>query len=684
MSFQRRLEKVVEILIHKLRKELVKGSLDINELANYQEALKDLYNTLMSKKVLSNEEFDDMTDLIMLYLDYYTYSEIGDVLVTDHEYDLLMNHYVDNGGKPLSHADKLSSQTRWPFVRHESPGMVGTVKKCYSLEELAVYWGKYQTMSGYRKWRIAPKFDGISSAIKINYDGRILKGVTRNDGVEGQDVTKVVKNASNAKKVANFYASKLSKGESCWVKTELVVATDDFEELIQHKLYKNRRSATSGIINSPKNLKYAKYVTIIPLAAHFTSKDDIDYVPLDSYEAITKNPYELMENIEHLLSKIRDSKYPFRTDGVVIYPLGDDIIPNYNDIMDHAIAYKVNTAEGLTEVDYGYVSVGRLGYAIPMLHVKPVEVNETIVQDVSLGSFDKFAQMDIHEGEQVLVYSAGDVIPQAKIPEERHYNVSAPLLKIKKRCPYCGEKLTRYKSTYKCENKKCPRVQTGRITNFLVKLKVENVSDRTVEDLVNHKLIKDIPDLFHLNEKEIAQLPGYGEDSANQIIREIDKLQKRDVPISSLLGALGIQGISEKKSKKIFEIIDLKTLFKKDRESLIWDLLDAESTGRKTAEIFVDFVKDNKDLIKELTRTMNIVNDISWKGNVVFTGFRNPELEKRFNEIHYEVSNNVNSNTAAVIDASWTHDSTKCKAAKKKGIEIYQITEAEELLGRLG
>lgn len=670
-------------MIHKIRKKLINGSLDINELADYEEALKGLYNQLMNQKVLSNEEYDELTDLIMVYLDYYTYSENGDVLITDHEYDLLMNHYIDNGGKPLSHADKLSDVSRWPFVKHESPGMVGTVKKCYSLEELAIYWSKYRTMSGYRKWRIAPKFDGISSAIKINYEGKILRGVTRNDGVEGQDITKVVKNARNSKDVAKFYASKLEKGEFCWVKTELVVSTEDFEELIKYKLYKNRRSATSGIINSPKNLQYAKYVTIIPLAAHFTTKDDIDYVPLDSKEVVTKTPYELMEKIEHLLSKIRDSHYPYRTDGVVIYPLGDDIMPNYNDIMDHAIAYKVNTAEGLTEVDYGYVSVGRLGYAIPMLHVKPVEVNETIVQDVSLGSFDKFASMDIHEGEQILVYSAGDVIPQAKLPEERHYKVSAPLLKIKKRCPYCGEKLTRYKSTYKCENEDCPRVKTGRITNFLVKMKVENVSDRTVEDLVNNHLIKDIPDLFKLNSNEIASLPGYGEDSANIIISELNKLQKRDVPISSLLGALGIHGISEKKCQKIFSVVTLKELLKKDRNDLVWELIDADNIGEKTSNIFVDFVKDNKDLIKKLTEIMNIVNDIKWKGNVVFTGFRNPDLEKRFNEKHYEVSNNVNSDTVAVLDASWTHDSTKCKAAIKKGIKIFQVTEAEEVLGRL-
>ena len=308
----------------------------------------------------------------------------------------------------ISTADNLVHQSQWKFVKHESPGMVGTVKKIYSFEELCGYLGKYKTYGKTRKFRIAPKFDGISSAIKINSDGKILLGVTRNDGIEGQDITQVVKKASNAKEITNRYSSKLKKGEYVWVKTELVVITWDFTKLIEEKAYKNRRSATSGIVNSPKNLHLAKYISIIPLAAHFSSSDQIEYEPMGSKEVVIENADQLMEEIEKMLSEIRDSSYPIRTDGVVLYPMGDDILPNYNDIMDDAIAYKVNTAEALTQVEFGYVSVGRLGNAIPMLRVRPVEVNETTVTDVSLGSFDKFVNMDIHEGEQVLIYSAGD------------------------------------------------------------------------------------------------------------------------------------------------------------------------------------------------------------------------------------------------------------------------------------
>lgn len=660
-----------------LRKQLLNGKLDVNGLVNYKLELKSVYDSYIKNSNISNEE---IFNLIMIYLDYYIYSESGDVLISDHEYDILMSKWMSEGGKLISESDILINQTKWDFVEHESPGMVGTVKKMYSFKELKEYLNKYVKPGRPRRFRIAPKFDGISSAIKISSDGRIICGVTRNDGMKGQDITKIVRNAENSERVATYYAMKLKPGQHIWVKTELCVGTHNFGKLIEEKEYANRRSATSGIVNSPKNVNLAKYVTIIPLASHNPSTDEVEYVPLDSKEVMISTPHGLMDEINEVLSRIRDSSYNFRTDGVVVYPLGEDMLPNFDDIMDDAIAYKVNTEEGLTRIKYGYVSVGRLGKATPMVKVEPVEVNETIANDVSLCSFDKYVNMDLHEGEQVIVYSAGDVIPQLRLPEDRHYNVNAPLLKIKKVCPYCNEKLSRYKNTYRCDNPDCIRVSAGRITNFITKLKAENVSDKTIEDLMMNKLIKDIPDIFELTVSDIEPLPGYGYDSAKIIINEFDKIRKTEIPVSTFIGALGIQGISEKKCKNLFKVMKLKNMLSMSKDELEFELLGADNTGETTAKIFATFIKENRKLIKHLISIMNIVTDIDWKGNVVFTGFRNSELEKQFNDIYYEVSSNVNSGTVAVIDASYSHDSTKCKAARKKGIDIVHVSEADKVL----
>ena len=238
-------------------------------------------------------------------------------------------------------------------------------------------------------------------------------------------------------------------------------------------------------------------------------------------------------------------------------------------------------------------------------------------------------------------------------------------------------------NSYRCENKYCIRVGAGRIANFVIKLKAENVSDRTIEDLFNYNLISDIPDLFDLKEDDISKLLGYGTDSARIIIGEITKIREKEIQMSTLIGALGIQGISEKKCQKLFKIMSLDKMLKMKKEELKYQLLDADNTGLKTAEIFTEFITENKELIKKLLNIMNVVTDIKWKGNVVFTGFRDSDLEKKFNDLQYEVSNNVNSQTVAVIDASYNHGSTKCKAAIKKGISVVHVSEADIVLRNL-
>lgn len=666
----------------KLRKDFIDGNISADAIVlEFSDVIRDRYKTLMGKHVLSSKEFNEMTDLIKLCWDCYIYTEDGSVLLTDHEYDELIRHYINNGGKNIFHTDVPKGQTQWEFVKHEQPGMVGTIKKVYEFSELETWFNNLVKTLGGKECIIAPKFDGISSAIKIR-NGEICLGVTRNDGYQGQDITKVVQNASNANEIAKMYSRHLDDNESIWIKTELVMTTENFNTLLEEKAYANRRSATSGIVNTPKNLSLAKYITIIPLAEFRTDTKKLTYSPLDSKKIYVMNVNELMDEIDTMLGRIRDSSYPIRTDGVVIFPDISDSFINDKDIMESAIAYKVNTQMALTRVDYGYVSVGRLGKATPMLHVIPVEVNETIVTDVSLGSFDKYLGMDIHEGEQVLIYSAGDVIPQATLPDKRKYKKKASLIHIKMRCPYCGEKLVRKKKAiYKCENADCLRLKSGRISNFIVKMKADGVSDKTIEDLVKIGLVKSIPDIFDLTEEDIATLPGYGDVSAGKIISEFQKIKNTKVSSSALLGAIGIPDISEKKCRKMLSVFpNVVKMFDQTPSDLIWKLADVDQIGLTTARTFVEYIFNHKKLIKKLFKTMNVVSDTVYFGNVVFTGFRDPELEERFHKIGFEVSGSVTSKTYAVIDASFDHSSTKCKAAIRKGISIVHRDDVDQVL----
>jgi DNA ligase (NAD+) len=654
--------------LNSLWKKVVSGQYSIDALATLKDTIfRPTYEKIKANALTDKEE---IRAFLQLCLDYYVYSSDGSVLISDYEYDDIMNIWKAMGNAVLVYADTIVNYSTWPMIKHKAPGMVGTVSKMYSYDELVNYLNNYK---GIKHFILAPKYDGDSTCVEVE-SGIIKSGVTRSDGYMGQDITPVLKGAGNSDVFKNkpdgFY------------KCELVVTKDSFNELINEKKYANRRSATTGIINSPKNLIYAKYITIIPLA-YFDGKSKVVYFPPDMEYIDSDNPEYIMKRIKTLLKKIHSPFYQARVDGVILYPVSKDLPVNLNDIMDNAKAYKINTAFARSPIEYAYLSIGRLGNAVPMLHVYPVEVNETIVTDVSLGSYDKYAAMDLHEGETVLIYSAGDVIPQARIPEDREYDPKAPYIKIPLECPYCHEKLTRFGREYKCVNPDCERVRTGIITNFLVKLGAENISDKTVEDLYEHDLLRNIQGLFKLTVHDIAELPGYDITSATKIVNEIQKIRTKGIPVSEFFGALGIPDISTKKCRLIFSTISLKKALKSKRHKIRSLLLDTKGIGGKTADIFCEFIIVNREVIEELIEKIALKDDVSYDKNVVFTKFRDPELAKKFVNLGIEVSDNVTSKTIAVICASYNQDSTKCNEAKRRGISIVALDDVDQLLSRI-
>lgn len=652
------------IELKRLWQSVVSGKTSIDSLGNMKDTLfHPTYELIKSKKVTD----DDVTEyFIRLCLDYYSYSSEGLVLINDMEYDEVMNLWTAAGHQRIVFADEIANCSTWPKIKHKAPGMVGTVSKVYSREDLDKYLYKNR---GVKAYILAPKFDGCSACIE-NVWHTIDTAVTRSDGDYGQDITQVVRMAKNA------YI--FNDNPDGFYKVELCVTRDSLKELIKEKKYKNRRSATTGIINSPKNLIYAKYLTIIPLARYNHGK--LDYIPPDSKILTDTDPQSIFEEIEKLLKKIRSSDYQVRVDGVVLFPLDKDIPINENDIMESAKAYKVNTAFAFSPILFAYFSVGRLGSATPMLRVMPVDVNETEVEDVSLQSYDKFAGMDLHEGETVEIYSGGDVIPLAKIPEHREYPEGADYIKLKKECTYCHEKLTRVGSEYKCTNDNCFRVNTGKITNFVVKLGADDVSDKTIEDLYTGELIRHIPDLFSLRVDDISTLSGYDIKSAAKIVAEMKKIRTRGIPTSELFGALGIPDIATKKCQLIFSALSLKKAMNSSKSKIMDKLVHTRGIGEKTATTFCTFLKENQNMIETITDIVEVVNDVLYEKNVVFTGFRDKDLAKEFKDIGIDVSDNVTGKTMAVISASYEKKSPKCDKARAQDIPIVYLADVSVMM----
>ena len=658
-------------------KDLLKKNIEIDRLIDWQADFMDFANKVIKDNKVN---IDELKAFLRICLDYYVYSSEGKVLIPDYTYDMCMNKYyqltgIDRTKDTMFLADDILSQKKWDFIDHELPGLVGSLNdKLYTYEEVKDRV-KYYGTHGYA---IAPKYDGISVALKLE-NHKLIYAATRYDGFRGQNITDLVKRAQ--------FPSWFKEAPDGYYKCEILMSIDDYNELVKEKQYANRRSAVSGIVNTPSNIAYGKYLTIMPLVYYNQEKQDRRYIASGLKEVQIYSPRDLMDEIEKLLSKIRSADFPYRVDGVVVYPHIAESI-NEADLIQNAFAYKVNTNEARTTIEFAYASVGRLGSVTPMVRVKPVEVNETIVRDVSLGSYAKFLSMNLREHEEIIVYSAGDVIPQMRLPDVRTNWTNEPDLKISKYCPYCGERFERFGTEYKCINPNCIRVQSGLIANFIIKLGVVGFSDKTIEMLCKAKLIKTIPDIFDLTPDMIESVDGFDTISARNLYNEFQKLKNERIQISEFFGALGIEGISTKKCRKILSCIDINKFLEKmakdkGKKKSEMAMRCAEGVGPKTAAIFIDFVSRNLDMINTLLNIMNIVGDSTFNGEICFTGFRNSRWEEKFNSIGYKVADNVTKSTTCLIAASDDNKSTKCVSAIKKGIPIFNYRDIEGVYDRL-
>ncbi len=636
------------------------GHIEIDRLPMYQDTIVEYARAILYNDFTPSDA--GLEALIRLNLDQYAYSEKGEVFISDHEYDMLMNMWMSRGGEQIIYCDVF--ENAWPMAEHTAPWMVGSVKKTYKIQNMRQYFEETYTKAGTKiiNWVVAPKYDGVSANIEIR-NGKVHQALTRGDRALGQDITPLIQRSKNIDKVIE----KLGGHITGYLKAEVCVSSEDFP-VMKEAGYANRRSATTAVINTPKNLRFARCVSIVPLMFYSENREARYCPPCSIY---LKNPSqnELLRNMVDLLRKAKDSSFPYRVDGVVVFPCITD--QNTADVMENAMAYKINTAEALTTIEYGYISIGRMGKATPMVKVKPCEVNETIVTDVNIGSFAIWDKLGLHEHEKVYIYSAGDVIPQLRLPGERVYDEDAPKIRLKMVCPYCGHPL----ENSSCINPHCRRVMAGRITNFLAKLGVEDISDATIDLLVQSRRLRDIADIFVLTRSDLDGIPGIGDGKANMILQNIRQLSKTPVRVSEFFGSLGIPGISTKLCREIFQNVSLNEFLNDKDYDLELKIMNTDALGPKRVETIIDFRNDFKSEIQEIMSHMTIVEDRQYYGNVVFTGFRDKEWALKFDHLGFSVSDNLNSSTVCVIAAN--QNTGKAMKAKQRGLPIFTVGEIE-------
>ena len=639
-------------------------------------------------------DYTILAEFIIIQLDYYTFSNTGNVLISDSDYDSVMERYVEIGKNihgvviPITTNHFQPSSKTWTLKTHKAPQMVGSVNKVFNEDQVVEFiYNECSSVIGKSRIVFAPKYDGVG--ICLEYDPvkvDIVSALTRKDGTSGQELIKLVRKTKNFDDIVN-YARDVIGTKDGFVKCEIVMSQNDFTELIKEKPYKNRRNGVSGIINTPTNIEYAKYLTIIPIvfSVQRPTKIDYFYYPnineyVDEYietAHIDHDEIKMMvsENIDYILSKTHNSSYEYRTDGVVIFI--DNIHMKYNNVMEHAIAFKTNSNVAVTKIVNGYISIGRSGKATPMLKVEPCDLNETVVTDVSLSNFNKVKKLGLHEGDMVSIVSSGDVIPMVHDIVKQGSIIE---LYFDLKCPICGYNLVPYVSgngvtEYECKNINCPRIISGKVTNFLEKLGANGISDQTVLNIYDALNIRDITEFLDTKKykDKLISLPDWGAQSANNFCNEIERIKSKPITHGEFLGAMGIPGISTKKCKTLFANVDYDHFMKLVHAGK-YDIADepfytVKGFSVKTIETFMEFIKENLSMIDKLSESFTLTNDKKSEANIVFTGFRDAKAEEYLSKKGIEVSDNINGKTIAVISAN--KSSGKTKKAIERGIPIF-------------
>lgn len=438
---------------------------------------------------------------------------------------------------------------------------------------------------------LEPKIDGVSISVRY-INGVLSLGVTRGNGVEGDDITANLRTVrSIPMRLAGANPPALLE-----VRGEAYIAIRDFEAMnarlreAGEKPFPNARNATAGTL---KQLD-PRIVAQRPVSAVFYAVGEVKGLPLathaDALEAMkrlglpTVHPWWLCESMETVLrhhenevvahgEETRDlrTRVPYELDGIVIKVNSLDQwrrIPPKAKAPGYAIVYKpqhwIKPAEtrllGIT------IQVGRTGVLTPVAELEPVFVQGSTISRATLHNEDEIRRKDIHIGDTVIVRKAGMVIPEvvevvvAKRPRDA---VSFDFVAhLKNRCPACGGPISRQKLAsdghdevaWRCDNvASCPAQQVRRIEFFAQRsaLDIEGVGGVVSEKLVESGLAKEPLDLFDLNVAKLAALNlgtpeeprVFGEKNASKVMDALDRA--RSLPLSRWLHALGIQNVGE-------------------------------------------------------------------------------------------------------------------------------------------
>ena len=646
---------------------------------------------------------------------YYYYS-MNESLISDVEYDKLLKNLEKLEKENPQFADELSpsvnvgsslKDTKFEKVTHKSPML--SLSNSYNIGDIEDFMKRaekiiLQERSGKTKidYVLEVKLDGLS--ISVTYEkGKLVKAVTRGDGIIGEDVTE---NVMQIKSVPKF----LKENIDIEVRGEIVLPISKFHELNKKRMeegeeiFANPRNAASGTLRQidaeiVKERGLDCYFYFIVDSEKYnisTHKEALEYI--EKLGLKTTGIGEVVESAEELEKRIEfwgteREKLDYETDGMVIKVNSLElwnILGSTTKSPRWAIAYKFPAKQVSTKLLDITWQVGRTGKVTPVAELEEVEVSGSRVKRASLHNFDEIERKDIRIGDRVIIEKAAEIIPQVvkSIKEVRTGEEKIVVPPVN--CPICNSVLEKEDGLVdlKCVNKHCMGKVQGKIEYFVSRdgMNIIGLGERIIERFLELGFIKNITDIYNLKNfrQDIAGLEKMGEKSVENLLNSIEESKKRDY--SKTLYALGIPYVGKflgnllaEKSKNI------ETLMEMTEE----ELLMIDGVGEKVAKSVYSFMRDpvNIEIIEKLKnagvnftllKENKVEKDVFQGKNFLVTG----KLEKfTRKEIQEEIEKFGGKNLSAVsknLDYLIVGKDAGSKLKKAQDIGTIKILSEEE------
>ncbi|KRM49698.1 NAD-dependent DNA ligase LigA [Lactobacillus jensenii] len=588
-------------------------------------------------------------------------------------------------------------------VEHQIPML--SMGDVFSKDELREFDQRIQKLvGGPVAYNVELKIDGLSLSLEYS-DGKLVRASTRGNGRIGEDVTKNVQYISDIPKTLPEALTMEVRGE-CYMGKEAFLKLNTERDENGEAVFANPRNAAAGSlrqldpqVTKKRNLSTFIYTWVNPPKEITSQHQAIQQMAKLGFH--TNETGKRLANLDGVFAYIdeytskRDS-LSYGIDGIVLKV--DDLtlqkqLGNTVKVPRWEIAYKFPPEEQETIVHEIVWTVGRTGVVTPTAVMDPVELAGTTVSRAVLHNPDLLKQKDVRIGDTVRLHKAGDIIPEISEVVLSKRPVDSKVYEIPDKCPSCGQALVHLEGevALRCINPACPAQIEEGIIHFASRpaMDIMGVGPKIVRQLIQHNLVKDIADLYHLTADDLAELDHFGDKSINNLLTAIDNSRQNSVEL--LLNGLGIDHVGAKAALLIVQ--RFKNL-NKIMQASVSELTAIDTIGETIAESITTYFAQasvqklvqelidsgvNIDYLGEDVSNEEIADNFFKNKTVVLTGklahFTRSEFTKKLESLGAKVTGSVSKKTDYVIYGT----DAGSKLTKAESLQIALLTEEEAI-----